>query len=518
MFLDLHVGNLIEPLSGKRWTGADTRAHVAGRMSAYTAAGLARGDRVFIHFGNTNEFFAELLAVWSLGGCAVPIDPRFTPYEIETLAKWSHPKLSSWQGSPEAALASALANAGVRVVDASAPGAATKPAAPLPASGFQLDDDALILFTSGTTGQPKGVVHTHRSLRARWMALRTHLGLEAYARTLCLLPTHFGHGLICNCLFPWLSGCDLYIMPPFRPEITAGLGGLLDEHRVTFMSSVPSVWRLALRIAKPPQTKTLQRVFVGSAPLSAGLWTDIQKWSGTTQVMNAYGITETGSWLAGTTVGEFTPADGLVGVAWGGIVRVLKSREPSAPLDPGAACAVGESGHVWTLTPALMRGYLDRDDLTAQVVSAGWFATGDVGVIDERGWLFLQGRERDEINKGGMKVHPADIDAVIERFPATLDVCAFAYPDALLGEDVGVVVALKDAGEATLRDLHRWASEHLAKHQLPQRWYVVDEIPRTSRGKVSRANVAEQCASRTPVNMAALLRDSAPDRKKDSSR
>jgi long-chain acyl-CoA synthetase len=108
-------------------------------------------------------------------------------------------------------------------------------------------------------------------------------------------------------------------------------------------------------------------------------------------------------------------------------------------------------------------------------------------------------------------VHPADIDAVIERFPATLDVCAFAFADPLLGEDVGVVVALKDASDGTLRNLHRWASKHLAKHQLPQRWYVVDEIPRTSRGKVSRANVAEQCAGRTPVNMAALLRAAPGD-------
>ena len=511
MFLDLHVGNLIEPLTGKRWTGDASRAHIDARVRFYAAQKLSRGDRVFIHFGNCNEFFAELLAVWSLGGCAVPIDPRFTPFEIETLAAWSKPKFSSWQGAPDATLAATLSTLGVNVVDTTTT-VVTQAGASAHGRGFTLDDDALILFTSGTTGQPKGVVHTHRSLRARWMALRVHLGLEAYARTLCLLPTHFGHGLICNCLFPWLSGCDLYIMPPFRPEIIAGLGRVIDEHRVTFMSSVPAVWRLALRIAKQPEAKTLQRVFVGSAPLSAALWTDIQKWSGTKQVMNSYGITETGSWLAGTTVGDFTPEDGLIGVAWGGIIRVLKSREPSAPFAPESVCATGESGHVWTLTPALMKGYLDRDDLTAQVVSAGWFLTGDIGLIDTRGWLHLQGRERDEINKGGMKVHPADIDAVIERFPATLDVCTFAYADALLGEDVGVAVALKDAGVATLRDLHAWAAGHLAIHQLPQRWYVVDEIPRTSRGKVSRANVAEQCAGQKPLDIAALLRGASPDK------
>jgi acyl-CoA synthetase (AMP-forming)/AMP-acid ligase II len=210
-------------------------------------------------------------------------------------------------------------------------------------------------------------------------------------------------------------------------------------------------------------------------------------------------------------VDRFTPEDGLVGVAWGGVLRVLKSRDISAPLDARGACAAGEPGHVWVRTPALMRGYLDRPDLTSQVVSEGWFSTGDIGVIDHRGWLLLRGRERDEINKGGMKIYPSDIDAVVERFPAATDVCAFAFADPLLGEDVGVAVTLSRAGDSTLLDLHRWVSRHLARHQVPQRWYVVEEIPRTSRGKVSRLAVAERCAGLTPVDMARILRAASGD-------
>jgi acyl-CoA synthetase (AMP-forming)/AMP-acid ligase II len=506
MFLTFQPGNLIEPLSGRRWTPGDLHMRVEARIGALAAAGLSRGDRAFIHFGNCHEFFAELLAIWSLGACAIPIDARFTPFEIETLAKWSRPKTSSWTEAPDETLLKRLGELGVHAIQVPSGIVPPRRGGTALTRGFLLDSDALILFTSGTTGQPKGVVHTHRSLRARWMALRDNLGLDAYARTLCTLPTHFGHGLICNALFPWLSGCDLYIMPPFRPDTLAQLGSIIDENRITFMSSVPALWRLALRIAKPPQGHSLSRVFVGSAPLSAALWGDIAAWASSARVMNAYGITETGSWLAGTTVGEFTPEDGLIGVPWGGVVSVLNSREPDAVLDRDAVCTPGESGHVWTLTPALMRGYLDRDDLTAQVVSHGWFATGDIGVIDERGWLVLRGREREEINKGGMKVYPGDIDGVIERFTATLDVCSFAYADPLLGEDVGVAVALKQSDEGTLRELYQWARQHLAAHQLPQRWYVLDEIPRTSRGKVNRAQIAEHCVGRRSVDMAALVR------------
>jgi acyl-CoA synthetase (AMP-forming)/AMP-acid ligase II len=140
------------------------------------------------------------------------------------------------------------------------------------------------------------------------------------------------------------------------------------------------------------------------------------------------------------------------------------------------------------------------------VVVDGWFSTGDIGVVDERGNLFLRGREREEINKAGMKVYPGDVDAVVERFPRTLDVCTFAYADPLLGEDVGVAVVLPGATDESLLALHAWASEHLAAHQLPRRWYLVDEIPRTSRGKVNRANVAAHCEKAKPVNFAELRR------------
>jgi long-chain acyl-CoA synthetase len=117
-----------------------------------------------------------------------------------------------------------------------------------------------------------------------------------------------------------------------------------------------------------------------------------------------------------------------------------------------------------------MRGYLDRDDLTREVVTQGWFVTGDIGLVDDRGYLYLRGREREEINKGGMKIYPSDIDSVVERFEETTDVCTFAFEEPLQGE------------------------------------YIVDEIPRTSRGKVNRSTVAERCASLKSVDFRALMR------------
>src|SRR5262249_52480240 len=158
-----------------------------------------------------------------------------------------------------------------------------------------------------------------------------------------------------------------------------------------FLSSVPSMWRLVLRTARPPRAGCLARVFCGSAPLSAHLWSGIRDWAGTPDVWNVYGMTETASWMAGASAAESGPEDGLVGEPWGGAFRVQPEGGPGAD-QLGEECAPGEPGAVWVSTPALMRGYLNADDLTARAVSRGWFATGDVGFRDDRGRLHLSGR------------------------------------------------------------------------------------------------------------------------------
>ena len=337
-------------LSGRypTWTaGAGTRPTFfrspEQRTEQYAALGFKHSDRVFLHHGNTLEFFVDLLAVWELGGCAIPIDGRLTAFEVETLAGAAKPRFSVWKDEPESGLSVSLAALGVTVLTSWDEKIVSRTSqSNQRGAGLMLDDEALILFTSGTTGKPKGVVHTHRSLRARWMSLRQSLGLDSYRRTLCLLPTHFGHGLICNCLFPWLSGQHLFVGPPFRPDVVMRLGATLDQHEITFMSSVPPVWKLALKTTKPPQSRTLKRIFCGSAPLSAALWKSVQEWSGIQQVFNAYGITETGSWMAGTTVPDFSPEDGLIGEAWGGVISVLKSKSTDIAPDSRSP-ASGES-------------------------------------------------------------------------------------------------------------------------------------------------------------------------------
>jgi acyl-CoA synthetase (AMP-forming)/AMP-acid ligase II len=152
-----------------------------------------------------------------------------------------------------------------------------------------------------------------------------------------------------------------------------------------------------------------------------------------------------------------------------------------------------------------MKGYFGRDDLTNKAIVDGWFMTGDIGFLDERGRLVLRGRERDEINKGGMKIYPSDIDAVVERFEQATDVCAFALDDPIYGQSVGMAVVLSDHDDKTLRALHAHMTSRLAEHKMPSRWWILETIPRTSRGKMNRDAVKTACGEKPALDLSAIL-------------
>jgi acyl-coenzyme A synthetase/AMP-(fatty) acid ligase len=272
-----------------------------------------------------------------------------------------------------------------------------------------------------------------------------------------------------------MAGGDI-VLHPTGISLAKELGRLIDEHRITFMTSVPALWRMALKLAHPPSGQSLTRVHVGSAPLSADLWSDIVNWS-RADVVNCYGITETANWIAGASSKADGIVDGSVGKPWGGVAAVIN--------DNGDIQPAGE-GEIVVRSPALMSGYLGRPDLTTAVLRNGWYHTGDRGVVDASGQIRLTGRIKDEINRAGFKVQPAEIDRLLESHPAVAQACAFAVTDPIGGEAVAVAVRLVNDGHSTAETLRSWCRERLRREAVPEKWFIVDDLPHNARGKISR--------------------------------
>jgi acyl-coenzyme A synthetase/AMP-(fatty) acid ligase/thioesterase domain-containing protein len=466
VFPTLTLGGINDTGLGESWDSVRLWEEIDRRAASLADHGIGRGSIVAIGHGGTARFFADLLAVWKVGAAAACLDQSLTAGEIRNVINFSKSAiLLSDRGA-------SIDRLDVSVIDLAYEEARTSARYfPVP----DPEDPALLLFTSGTTGTPKGVVLSFRALRMRIEANLATIGAAALQRTLVTLPTHFGHGLIGNSLTPLLTGSDI-VLHPLGIQMATSLGSIIDEHGITFLSSVPTLWRLTLPRSAPPIKGSLVRVHVGSAPFPAELWSQVVAWSGA-EVVNCYGTTETANWIAGASSRTDEIAEGLIGRMWGGSAAVLD--------DDGQLHQRG-SGEILIKSPSLLSAYLNQPDLTRAALHDGWYRTGDRGSIDPDGRLWLSGRIKDEINRAGFKVQPAEIDSLLEKHPAIAEACVFAINDPIGGEAIAAAVRLKHGTSANRQSLRAWCLQRVRREAIPEQWFFVSEIPRTARGKISR--------------------------------
>jgi acyl-CoA synthetase (AMP-forming)/AMP-acid ligase II len=462
---------LIDVRSGKRYSRDAIWQAVLHSAAALVASGIGRGDPVVVGQPEGAAFILDVFAAWTAGAVAVAVNPRLTPDEQQRVLASTGAKI--WLGP-------IACETPLHLDETAQPDLST-----LAGRALGLDVPALMLMTSGTTGTPKGVVHSLRSLSTRLALNIDAIGRADLARTLTVLPAFFGHGLIGNCLTALAAGGELHVWT--NPDIAElrNLSDFIDREEITFMSSVPSFWKIAMRMSEGPK-HPLARVHVGSAPLSLDFWNEISRWVGSKRVFNMYGMTETANWIGGASLEDPRAGDGLVGHAWGGSFGVLGEN--------GEVRQRG-GGEVVLNSPSIMLGFHGMADKTAEVFHGSWFRTGDIGEIDAEGRLFLVGRIKNEINRGGIKVPAEEIDMLLERHPDVAEACAFGLPDPVSGEAVAVAIVMHPGASGTDEAIKDWCRKHIRAEAVPSQLFRLTEIPRNERGKIVRSVVREAALS-----------------------
>jgi oxalate---CoA ligase len=480
---------LVIPEDGAVLTYAQVASRVEALARRLAAFGVRRGDRVALSLPNGPDVVLLLLAITALGAAAAPLNPAYTEPETAFYLGDVEPRLLLVPAGGAAA-ASAAADAGITLLgvkpSAAGPPELTgrdRPAVPqrLPEAGGP-DDVALVLHTSGTTSRPKQVPLRQRNLMASARTIGRHYQLGPADVSFCVMPLFHIHGLVAATFAALGAGGSVITPRRFTPS---RFWPQAREHGATWLSAGPTLHQMILDKAdEAGPARTLRFVRSCSSALSPALAERAER-QYAVPILEAYGMTEASHQMSSNPLPPGPRLPGSVGVPTGTQIRIADKT--------GAFLPDGSAGEVVIRGPGVMSGYVNNPAATAEAFFGEWFRTGDRGVLRD-GYLFLEGRIKEMIIRGGENIAPAEIEQVLLSHPAVRDAVCFGVPDDKYGELVGAAVTL--SGEAEAAGLIAHCRERLAAFKVPARIDVLAEIPRTATGKVQRRRVGEFVAGR----------------------
>jgi acyl-CoA synthetase (AMP-forming)/AMP-acid ligase II len=461
-------------------------------VARLNALGIGRGDRVAIVLPNGAETALAVLSIAS-GAVAAPLNPAYRAAEFEFYLGDLRPKAlvcAAGQESPARAVAAAQAipvldlmplesaAAGLFRLDRAAGKAAEM------AGLAQPDDPALLLHTSGTTSRPKLVVLTHANLCASARNIAASLQLTAEDRCLNVMPLFHIHGLMGALLSSLSVGASVVCTTGFAAD---HFYSWMDEFAPSWYSAVPTMHQ-ALLSAAAGHADTIARrplrfIRSCSAALPLRVMSELEAAFGV-PVVEAYGMTEASHQMTTNPLPPRNRKPGSVGVPASVEVAILD--EGGTLLPPEVEGEVGIRGE------SVTAGYDNNPAANAAAFTNGWFRTGDQGRLDSEGYLFLTGRMKEMINRGGEKLSPREIDDVLLQHPAVAQALTFAIPHPTLGQDAAAAIVLRPNVPATREQLHEFALERLADFKVPRRIVFVEELPKGPTGKLQRIGMAEK--------------------------
>jgi acyl-CoA synthetase (AMP-forming)/AMP-acid ligase II len=463
----------------ERLTWRKFAARVARCANMLRGQGIGKGDKVATVLGNCRELLEIYWAVPSIGAVLVPLSPLLMPAGLASLVRDSDAKCLVTQRS---LLPAAKALAGVRILCVEEDYAALTEAAPDSPEPPDVGQGDLfnIMYTSGTTGLPKGIMHTHfvRSMYAVLFAAAWRMTPES--RVL-----HTG-AIVFNGAFVTLMPC-FYLGASYflhRQFDAAATIAAIERERITHIMLVPS--QIIALLGAPRfdarRLESLEMILSLGAPLLAEHKEKLNRLL-PNRFYELYGLTE----------GFITILDRAEAVRKAGSVGIATLfQRMRIVADDGRDCAPGEIGEIAGRGPFLMTGYYRRPDLTAQAIRNGWLFSGDMGYADEEGYLFLVDRKKDMIDSGGVKVYPKDLEEIAARHPAVREVAVFGVPHDKWGETPVAAVVLQPGAAASAEELREWINERVAaRYQRLSAVFVMADFPRSAAGKVLKRELRE---------------------------
>jgi long-chain acyl-CoA synthetase len=459
---------------------SEAASKVAGLLMQ---SGVSPGDRVGLMLPNIPAFPIAFYGALAAGAVVVPMNPLLKAREVGYYLGDSGARvIFAWRDAAgEAAKGAADAGAeliGVDDVDLTAALAGAAPAGRTATAGD--DDDAVILYTSGTTGQPKGAQLTHGGLmRNTRLTAQTLLHNAPDDVMMGCLPLFHVFGLTCGLNATVAAGGTLTLLPRFDPGKALEV---IERDAVTIFEGVPTMYAAMLhhQAADQAQTASLRVCVSGGAAMPVEILKAFEQKFGC-MILEGYGLSET------SPVASFNHPDkprkpGSVGTPVEGVQMRLVG-------DDGRDVAAGEVGEIAIRGHNVMKGYWGKPEATAEAIPDGWFRTGDLGRVDDDGYYFIVDRKKELIIRGGYNVYPREIEEVLHEHPAVAEVAVVGMPHPELGEEVGAAVALKPGASATPDELRQYVRDRVAAYKYPRKVWLVEALPKGPTGKILRREV-----------------------------
>lgn len=475
---------LVSP-DGTEWCYADCRNRAGQFANALVGLGVTPGDRVAVQVEKSVDALALYLGCLRMGAAFLPLNTAYTVSEVEYFLGDAEPALVVCPPESHSALDAVSKKVGagpVHSLGTRADGTLAQ-LADQSSTEFETvlragDDLAAILYTSGTTGRSKGAMLTHANLAANAKALVSYWGFTREDRLIHALPIFHAHGLFVAIHVTMLAGASMIFQPGFdADDVMAAFPG------ATSMMGVPTFYtRLLARDDFERALVSHMRLFVsGSAPLSAEVHKTFEARTGHA-ILERYGMTETGMNTSNPLDGDRRP--GTVGYPLPGVeIRI-------ADLDSGTLLPQGEVGVIEIRGANVFKGYWRMPVKTAsEFRDDGFFISGDLGFIDEDGYVHIAGRGKDLIISGGFNVYPAEVEAELDQIDGVAESAVIGAPHSDFGEGVTAVVALDHGASVTEDAIREALSVRLANYKVPKRVFFVEALPRNTMGKIEKARL-----------------------------